>query len=74
METTQSELLLPIHCDIHQYHDQCDLWAHFFQESDELESLLRLLQLGLKALAILDSKDYTQDALVRGGNLSFFLT
>eukprot|EP00731_Ephydatia_muelleri_P024908 Em0016g1179a len=43
-------------------HDTQKQWK-LPRESDELESLLRLLQLGLKALAILDSKDYTQDAL-----------
>ena len=34
------------------------------QESSELESLLRLLQLGLKSLNIMDTKDYREDNLV----------
>ena len=43
------------------------------QESSELESLLRLLQLGLKSLNIMDTKDYREDNLVCGSMFTFTL-
>ena len=43
------------------------------QESSELESLLRLLQLGLKSLNIMDTKDYREDNLVCNTMLTFIL-
>lgn len=41
------------------------------RESTDLESLLRIVQLGLKALSILDSKDYSLDVLDGGIVMKF---
>ena len=35
-----------------------------FQESDDLECLVRLLQLGLKSLRLIDTKEFYEDKLV----------
>ena len=35
-----------------------------FQENDDLECLVRLLQLGLKSLRLIDTKEFYEDKLV----------
>ena len=42
----------------------CLILVHYVQESNDLECLTRLLQLGLKSLRLIDTKEYYEDKLV----------
>ena len=42
----------------------CLILVHYMQESNDLECLVRLLQLGLKSLRLIDTKEYYEDKLV----------